>query len=368
MVERSWAAVAQRVPADYELVVHAAQRRPSRGLPVGQHGAAPRRLIRRAIAAAGLTRGAGRRCGPPRRATIRRRGRFRGRSPVKDSAGPALRVVALLSALTAVSQFYRASLSAIAPEVSRDLALSPDALGLANGVFFLALGVVQLPVGMVFDRVGPRRTIGALTAARGRGLAAPRRRHHRHRARRGPRGDRARLRGQLHGRGGALPSLVRGRALHHRAVVDLRALESRHPRRRHSARRGHRAGGVALGIRVRHRRDGARRRALPPARSRCAARPDGRRAPRGAPRRHPARARAGMAEPRPPARARHPHLRLREHDHRARALGGALSPRRPRHGCPHARQRAARDGAGAARGHPRVRPARPRSSTRASAW
>jgi predicted MFS family arabinose efflux permease len=82
---------------------------------------------------------------------------------VTESAGPALRVVALLSALTAVSQFYRASLSAIAPEVSRDLALSPDALGLANGVFFLALGVVQLPVGMVFDRVGPRRTIGALT-------------------------------------------------------------------------------------------------------------------------------------------------------------------------------------------------------------
>ena len=80
-----------------------------------------------------------------------------------ESAGPALRVVALLSALTAVSQFYRASLSAIAPEVSRDLALSPDALGLANGVFFLALGVVQLPVGMVFDRAGPRRTIGALT-------------------------------------------------------------------------------------------------------------------------------------------------------------------------------------------------------------
>ena len=83
--------------------------------------------------------------------------------PLQSSAGPALRVVSLLAALTAVSQFYRASLSAIAPEVSRDLALSPDALGLANGIFFLALGVVQLPVGMVFDRVGPRRTIGALT-------------------------------------------------------------------------------------------------------------------------------------------------------------------------------------------------------------
>jgi MFS family permease len=78
------------------------------------------------------------------------------------SGGADLRVVVLLSALTAVSQFYRASLSAIAPELSRDLALSPEALGMANGAFFLSLGLVQLPVGMLFDRYGPRRTIGAL--------------------------------------------------------------------------------------------------------------------------------------------------------------------------------------------------------------
>jgi predicted MFS family arabinose efflux permease len=83
--------------------------------------------------------------------------------PVSASVGPGLRIVVLLSALTAVSQFYRASLSAIAPELSRDLALSPEALGMANGAFFLSLGLVQLPVGMLFDRHGPRRTIGALT-------------------------------------------------------------------------------------------------------------------------------------------------------------------------------------------------------------
>lgn len=83
--------------------------------------------------------------------------------PVSESVGPGFRIVVLLSALTAVSQFYRASLSAIAPELSRDLALSPEALGMANGAFFLSLGLVQLPVGMLFDRHGPRRTIGALT-------------------------------------------------------------------------------------------------------------------------------------------------------------------------------------------------------------
>ena len=83
--------------------------------------------------------------------------------PVSRLFSPGVRVVVLLSALTAVSQFYRASLSAIAPELSRELSLSPEALGMANGVFFLSLGVVQLPVGMLFDRYGPRRTIGALT-------------------------------------------------------------------------------------------------------------------------------------------------------------------------------------------------------------
>lgn len=82
---------------------------------------------------------------------------------VPVSRGADLRIIGLLSLLTAVSQFYRASLSAIAPEISRDLHLSPEALGVANGVFFLSLGVVQLPVGLLFDRHGPRRTIGGLT-------------------------------------------------------------------------------------------------------------------------------------------------------------------------------------------------------------
>ena len=38
MVERSWAAVAQRVPADYELVVHAAPSSAERDFPVGNTG------------------------------------------------------------------------------------------------------------------------------------------------------------------------------------------------------------------------------------------------------------------------------------------------------------------------------------------
>lgn len=69
-----------------------------------------------------------------------------------------------LGLVAIVSQFFRSSLGVIAPELVRDLALSPQALGLAGGVFFLALGVVQVPVGMSFDRVGPRRTVASISA------------------------------------------------------------------------------------------------------------------------------------------------------------------------------------------------------------
>ncbi len=69
-----------------------------------------------------------------------------------------------LSLLTIVSQFYRSSLAVIAPELIGDLSLSPHSFGLAGGIFFLALGVAQVPVGMSFDRIGPRRTVLAVSA------------------------------------------------------------------------------------------------------------------------------------------------------------------------------------------------------------
>jgi MFS family permease len=74
------------------------------------------------------------------------------------------RVIAMLVAMTALSQFYRASQSVIAPELTRELALSPRLLGMANGSFFLAIGLAQVPIGSLFDRYGPRRVITLLTA------------------------------------------------------------------------------------------------------------------------------------------------------------------------------------------------------------
>ena len=72
-------------------------------------------------------------------------------------------LIALLAGTTILSQFFRASLAVIAPELIRDLALSPEMLGLANGGFFGALLVAQIGVGVAFDRIGPRRTVGALS-------------------------------------------------------------------------------------------------------------------------------------------------------------------------------------------------------------
>lgn len=77
------------------------------------------------------------------------------------SAATAL--MAALAAMTGLSQFHRAALGVVAPELAADLAIGPAVLGAANGMFFAALLLAQVPVGIALDRVGPRRTVGALT-------------------------------------------------------------------------------------------------------------------------------------------------------------------------------------------------------------
>ena len=68
-------------------------------------------------------------------------------------------VMAGLALVAIVSQFFRSSVAVIAPDLIHDLSLSPQMLGLAGGMFFFALGVAQVPVGMGFDRIGPRLTL-----------------------------------------------------------------------------------------------------------------------------------------------------------------------------------------------------------------
>ena len=66
-------------------------------------------------------------------------------------------------AITALSLFYRSCLGVIAPELTRDLGLTPEDLGHANGAFFLSMALMQIPVGLLFDRYGPRRVVSWLT-------------------------------------------------------------------------------------------------------------------------------------------------------------------------------------------------------------
>ena len=73
-----------------------------------------------------------------------------------------LALIVMLSATTSLSQFYRTSLTIIAPRLIPELGLSSAELGFANACFFWALLAVQVPVGVLFDRIGARITVFVL--------------------------------------------------------------------------------------------------------------------------------------------------------------------------------------------------------------
>lgn len=56
-----------------------------------------------------------------------------------------------------LSYLYRTVNAVISPELVRDLSLNPSALGLLTSAYFLAFAVLQVPVGLLLDRFGPRR-------------------------------------------------------------------------------------------------------------------------------------------------------------------------------------------------------------------
>ena len=56
-----------------------------------------------------------------------------------------------------LSYLYRTVNAVISPELSRELSLSPGALGLLTSAYFLAFAAMQIPAGMLLDRYGPRR-------------------------------------------------------------------------------------------------------------------------------------------------------------------------------------------------------------------
>jgi MFS family permease len=71
-------------------------------------------------------------------------------------------IFGICASLFLMSLFYRASGAIIAPNLVADLNLSPHALGLMGAAFFYSFAIVQFPLGLFLDRVGPRITMTIL--------------------------------------------------------------------------------------------------------------------------------------------------------------------------------------------------------------
>lgn len=71
----------------------------------------------------------------------------------------ALFLVTALVSIYAVSQFLRNSIGVIANDLARELDLSATQTGLLSSAFFFSFAAVQIPIGILIDRYGPKRTM-----------------------------------------------------------------------------------------------------------------------------------------------------------------------------------------------------------------
>lgn len=76
--------------------------------------------------------------------------------------GLAIRVLLALCASFLLSQFQRASLSVIAPDLMADVGLTPEGYGFVASGIFLGVLLGQIPVGVLLDRFGARKTTSAM--------------------------------------------------------------------------------------------------------------------------------------------------------------------------------------------------------------
>lgn len=68
-------------------------------------------------------------------------------------------IVATLAIAYVASHFFRAANVTIGLDLMRDFAIGPEALGALTGAFFFGFSAMQIPVGFLFDRYGPRKTV-----------------------------------------------------------------------------------------------------------------------------------------------------------------------------------------------------------------
>jgi len=68
-----------------------------------------------------------------------------------------------LSALLTLSLFYRVSNAVIAPNLIQDLGLNAETLGILGGAYFYSFALLQIPMGPMLDRIGPRIIIASFS-------------------------------------------------------------------------------------------------------------------------------------------------------------------------------------------------------------
>ena len=87
---------------------------------------------------------------------------------VKSEAGTERRersvghMLAMMIALAILSQFYRSSNGVIAPELMHELHIGSGDIGWSSGTFFVIFALLQVPIGVFFDRFGARRVVSAM--------------------------------------------------------------------------------------------------------------------------------------------------------------------------------------------------------------
>lgn len=79
-------------------------------------------------------------------------------------------IFGVLALMYILVYFYRVSLAVVAGDISRELRLTPQELGILSGILFYVYAAAQLPLGPLIDRLGSRLVIsgcGVLTALGG---------------------------------------------------------------------------------------------------------------------------------------------------------------------------------------------------------
>src|SRR5262245_12052030 len=71
-------------------------------------------------------------------------------------------MLAVMIALNIMSQFYRSSNGVIAPELMADLGIDAGDIGWSSGSFFFIFALLQIPIGVLFDRYGVRRVVSSM--------------------------------------------------------------------------------------------------------------------------------------------------------------------------------------------------------------